>query len=118
MYSIAAASILAKVTRDRIMCAYADQYPEYNLAQHKGYPTKAHFAALAKYGPSPIHRMSFAPVRDSVRTNTSTDASAPEAAQNDLEAAACAVGGEEEVDVTEGRTVESSRRRRKKSRTL
>ena len=49
------------------MCAYAEQYPEYNLAKHKGYPTKEHFAALAAHGPSPIHRMSFAPVRNSIR---------------------------------------------------
>jgi len=82
------------------MCAYADQYPEYNLAKHKGYPTKEHFAALAKHGPSAIHRMSFAPVRDSVRTTPSTtDPDAPETAQNDLEAAVC----NEEADVERDR---------------
>ena len=62
-YSIAAASILAKVTRDRIMVQYDKQYPLYGFAIHKGYPTKAHIDALMKHGPCPIHRRSFAPVR-------------------------------------------------------
>lgn len=61
--SIAAASIIAKVTRDEIMLSYHDMYPQYGFASHKGYPTKAHKAALKKHGPSPIHRMSFAPVK-------------------------------------------------------
>lgn len=57
--SIAAASILAKVTRDR-QCAELDAlYPEYNIAKHKGYPTKDHMDAVRLYGPSPIHRKSF-----------------------------------------------------------
>ena len=57
--SIAAASILAKVTRDR-MCLEQDAlYPEYNIKKHKGYPTKEHMDAVRKYGPSPIHRKSF-----------------------------------------------------------
>lgn len=57
--SIAAASILAKVTRDR-MCAELDaQYPQYGIAKHKGYGTKAHMQALREYGPSPIHRKQF-----------------------------------------------------------
>ena len=57
--NIAAASILAKVTRDR-MCADLDaQYPEYGIAKHKGYGTKAHMDALRQYGPSPIHRKQF-----------------------------------------------------------
>lgn len=60
--SIAAASIIAKVERDRRMLQYADQYPEYGFEQHKGYGTVRHLAALEKYGPSPIHRRSFAPV--------------------------------------------------------
>lgn len=60
---VAAASIVAKVYRDRIMHAYDQQYPEYGFAQHKGYPTKQHLAALAQYGPSPIHRCSFAQVK-------------------------------------------------------
>ena len=58
-YSIAAASILAKVTRDR-QCIELDQaYPEYGIAKHKGYPTKDHMDAVRKYGPSPIYRKSF-----------------------------------------------------------
>lgn len=61
--AIAAASILAKVTRDREMVALDRQYPGYGLAGHKGYPTKAHLQALETLGASPIHRQSFAPVR-------------------------------------------------------
>ena len=60
--AIAAASVLAKVTRDREMEALDSLYPGYGLAEHKGYPTKQHLEALAKLGPSPIHRKSFAPV--------------------------------------------------------
>ena len=56
---IAAASILAKVTRDRYMLLMAEQYPQYGFAQHKGYGTAAHYAALREYGPCPIHRPSF-----------------------------------------------------------
>lgn len=56
---IAAASVLAKVTRDRYMMKIAEQYPQYGFEQHKGYGTKRHYAALREYGPSPIHRMSF-----------------------------------------------------------
>ena len=66
-FCIAAASILAKVTRDRIMTAYDDQYPGYGFAQHKGYCTADHFAALDRLGPSPIHRRSFAPVWDAAQ---------------------------------------------------
>lgn len=61
-FSIAAASILAKVTRDRLMREYDAQWPEYDFATHKGYGTPAHLAALAENGPCPIHRRSFAPV--------------------------------------------------------
>lgn len=57
--SIAAASILAKVHRDRIMKRWALIYPQYGLAEHKGYPTDSHYAALAIHGPTPIHRRSF-----------------------------------------------------------
>ena len=57
--SIAAASIIAKVTRDRMMEQYNLDYPEYGFAGHKGYPTKAHRAAVLKFGPTPIHRISF-----------------------------------------------------------
>lgn len=57
--SIGAASIMAKVTRDRMLREYDKLYPEYNFAKNKGYGTKDHREALAKYGPTPIHRMSF-----------------------------------------------------------
>jgi ribonuclease HII len=60
--SIAAASILAKVERDRMMCEWDAIFPEYGLASHKGYSTPQHLAALEKYGPTPLHRQSFAPV--------------------------------------------------------
>ena len=57
--SIAAASVLAKVTRDDYMLQMAEEYPGYDFEIHKGYGTKAHYAALTAHGPSPIHRMSF-----------------------------------------------------------
>ena len=57
--SIAAASILAKVTRDRLCYEYDKEYPEYGFGKHKGYGTKVHMEALRKYGPSPVHRPSF-----------------------------------------------------------
>ncbi len=57
--SIAAASILAKVSRDRLMLEYAKEYPEYHFEKHKGYGTKVHTEALLKYGQCPIHRKSF-----------------------------------------------------------
>jgi ribonuclease HII len=60
--SIAAASILAKVERDRMMCEWDAVFPEYGLAAHKGYSTPQHLAALLEYGPTPLHRQSFAPV--------------------------------------------------------
>lgn len=58
-YSIAAASIVAKVTRDRIMTEYDKQYPQYNFAKHKGYGTAEHIRLLRQYGPCPIHRRTF-----------------------------------------------------------
>ena len=58
-HSIACASILAKVSRDRYMCKEAEKYPEYLFEKHKGYGTKLHIEALKKYGPSPIHRKTF-----------------------------------------------------------
>jgi ribonuclease HII len=61
--SVAAASIVAKVTRDRMMREYALTYPQYGLDVHMGYPTKAHVAAIAEHGPCPIHRMTFAPLK-------------------------------------------------------
>lgn len=57
--SIAAASVIAKVTRDRIMCEYDKEMPQYGFAAHKGYGSAAHIEAVRKYGPSPIHRRSF-----------------------------------------------------------
>ena len=57
--SIAAASVLAKVTRDDLMLELAEKYPEYGFEIHKGYGTKAHYAALTKHGPSQVHRMTF-----------------------------------------------------------
>jgi len=62
--SIAAASILAKVTRDRIMADLDRQYPGYGFSRHKGYPTKAHKAAILAHGPCPVHRKSFKGVKD------------------------------------------------------
>jgi len=62
-FSIAAASVIAKVTRDRLMLQLHEQFPQYNFAQHKGYGTPEHLAALTQHGPSPIHRRTFAPVR-------------------------------------------------------
>jgi len=61
--SIAAASILAKVTRDRIMSQLHEQWPQYRFKQNKGYGTAEHLEAIQKYGPCPIHRMSFAPLK-------------------------------------------------------
>jgi ribonuclease HII len=61
--SIAAASIIAKVSRDLIMIHYARQYSRYDFAQHKGYGTQAHRDAIAQHGPCPIHRHTFAPIR-------------------------------------------------------
>ncbi len=61
--SIMAASILAKVARDRHMCALHEQWPQYGFNEHKGYSTPAHLRALAQHGPCPQHRRSFAPVR-------------------------------------------------------
>lgn len=57
--SIAAASIIAKVSRDRYMTELAEKYPEYQFEKHKGYPTKLHYEMIRQYGPSPVHRMSF-----------------------------------------------------------
>jgi ribonuclease HII len=62
-YSIAAASVLAKVTRDRLMLEFDRQWPVYGFAQHKGYGTIRHLAAIAAHGPCPIHRKSFAPLK-------------------------------------------------------
>lgn len=66
-YSVAAASVVAKVTRDRLMDGFHLQWPEYGFADHKGYGTPRHMEALRKYGPCPIHRRSFAPVKSAER---------------------------------------------------
>ncbi|MCI7667707.1 MAG: ribonuclease HII [Megasphaera elsdenii] len=65
--SIAAASIIAKVTRDRLMVEYDKKYPQYGFAVHKGYLTKMHMEALREYGPCPIHRRSFEPIKSMVK---------------------------------------------------
>ena len=62
-YSIAAASVLAKVTRDRLMLEYDREWPQYGFAEHKGYGMPQHLAAIAAHGPCPIHRRSFAPMK-------------------------------------------------------
>ena len=67
--AISAASILAKVARDQEMIEMDRRYPEYGFARHKGYGTRAHRDALARFGPSPIHRASFAPVRSALVRN-------------------------------------------------
>src|SRR5205085_1653146 len=61
-FSIALASICAKVHRDALMCALDGEFPEYRFADHKGYGTEAHAAALARYGVTPHHRRTFAPI--------------------------------------------------------
>jgi len=66
--SVSAASIMAKVTRDRILCQLDDRYPGYGFAQHKGYGTKAHMEALNRFGPCPAHRKSFEPIRSMIKS--------------------------------------------------
>lgn len=65
---IAAASIIAKTTRDNIMISLDNQYPEYGFSKHKGYPTKQHLEALRKYGITPAHRLSYKPVQAILKT--------------------------------------------------
>jgi len=60
--SIAAASVIAKVSRDRLMVEWHERFPEYGFAKHKGYGTKVHLEALKTHGPCPLHRRSFSPV--------------------------------------------------------
>jgi len=76
--SIAAASIIAKVTRDRIMEDLDQRFPGYGFAQHKGYGTREHAEALDRLGPSPAHRMSFAPLSQSPQQQGFLFAEAPE----------------------------------------
>ncbi len=71
-FSIGCASVIAKVTRDRIMAYYDTLYPEYGFAAHKGYGTEEHMAALRKYGPCRIHRQSFEPVRNAMELHGNT----------------------------------------------
>jgi ribonuclease HII len=65
-FSIAAASVIAKVTRDRMMWELDKEYPQYGFAGHKGYGTPEHLAAIAEFGPCPIHRRTFAPIRNAL----------------------------------------------------
>jgi ribonuclease HII len=69
-FSIACASIITKVTRDRLMVEFDQIYPGYGLAQHKGYGTKMHMVCLRRLGPSPIHRQSFQPIKDIIKDET------------------------------------------------
>ena len=71
--SIAAASIVAKVTRDRLMERYHEYYPQFDFSRHKGYPTRAHKEAIRKFGYCPIHRRTFKGVKEFVRINLSTN---------------------------------------------
>ena len=63
VFCIALASVVAKVQRDRVMRAYGERYPEYGFAGHKGYGTRTHHRAILEHGPSPIHRLSYRPLR-------------------------------------------------------
>ncbi|MCG6116631.1 MAG: ribonuclease HII [Aquimonas sp.] len=71
--AIGAASILAKVSRDRALLALDQSYPGYGFAAHKGYPTPSHLAALAQLGPCPAHRRSFAPVRRALQAGSASE---------------------------------------------
>jgi ribonuclease HII len=64
--SIAAASVIAKVTRDRMMLSYHQEWPQYGFDEHKGYGTPKHVLAIEQFGPCPIHRMSFEPLKSRV----------------------------------------------------
>lgn len=70
--SIAAASIIAKVSRDRLICEWDKDYPEYGFANHKGYGSKKHLEALEKFGPCPIHRKTFKPVANIIHKTNQT----------------------------------------------
>lgn len=67
--TVAAASVVAKVTRDRLMVQYGDQYPDYGFKAHKGYGTKAHQAALSCWGPCELHRLSYEPLKEALPMN-------------------------------------------------
>jgi len=81
--SIAAASIVAKVERDAIMCELDARYPGYGFAHHMGYATRRHFAAILEHGPSPVHRRSFAPVRAAARGELDRQMALPTLATSD-----------------------------------
>lgn len=82
-YSIAAASVLAKVTRDRLMKDFEKQFPGYGFAEHKGYATPQHYAAIRERGPCPIHRRSFSPFRPvEIEQELFTETSSSEAASS------------------------------------
>jgi len=80
--SIAAASILAKVERDRMITAWDPVFPVYGLASNKGYYTRKHVAALREHGPSPLHRLSFTPVWNSASPREMLELMLEEAAEN------------------------------------
>ena len=79
---IAAGSVLAKVTRDRIMCELHEEWPAYDFATHKGYITDVHAAALTAHGPSPVHRMRFVNVRRAAGLEPPLDPSDQELVQS------------------------------------
>ena len=115
--SIAAASVLAKVVRDRLMRAYDRRYPGWGFALHKGYPTAAHRAALARLGPSPIHRRTFAGCAgagDAGRTTGATpwldETVANETAADETGLDAAGPGGPQRSARTENRTPDASAR--------
>ena len=82
--TIAAASIVAKVVRDRLMRVYGGRYPQWGFAQHKGYGTPAHLAALERFGPSPIHRRSFRAGGRAWKESGKTSGAAPESGARPL----------------------------------
>jgi ribonuclease HII len=82
--SIACASIIAKVTRDRMMQEFDQTYPGYGFAQHKGYGTGEHMSCLRKLGPSPIHRLYFAPVRTAIAGRNPAAVNRIDAAQTEF----------------------------------
>ncbi len=73
VFCIAAASIIAKVSRDWMMTEIDKQYPQYDFIQHKGYGTKAHFAKIAELGPCPLHRFSFSPIKEMIASQSGID---------------------------------------------
>jgi len=103
--SIACASIIAKVTRDRMMEELDIKYPGYGFAQHKGYGTRNHISCLQKLGPSPIHRLYFAPVRNLIASQSSS----PLASAHSEPFAPCHSERSEESNSVQGKLLEGSR---------